>query len=68
MIFQKGFPGISDPYNLYNDSDIRVAKADFLKLKMVALSYSVPQNVCGFPTYFQYAGAVSGDEFVHDCR
>jgi hypothetical protein len=27
------------PYTLYNYSDIRVAKADFLKLKMVSLSY-----------------------------
>ena len=44
----EGISGHSDPYNLYNDSDIRVAKADFLKLKMVALSYSVPQNVLDF--------------------
>lgn len=44
----EGISGHSDPYNLYNDCDIRVAKADFLKLKMVALSYSVPQNVLDF--------------------
>ena len=44
----EGISGNSDPYNLYNDCDIRVAKADFLKLKMVALSYSVPQNVLDF--------------------
>lgn len=44
----EGISGYSNPYRLYNDSDIRVAKADFLKLKMVALSYSVPQNVLDF--------------------
>ena len=44
----EGLSGVSNPYDLYNESDIRVAKADFLKLKMVALSYSVPQNVLDF--------------------
>ena len=38
----------SYPYTLYNYSDIRVAKADFLKLKMVALTYSVPQRVLDY--------------------
>ncbi len=36
---------VYNPYELYNDSDIRVAKADFLKLKMVALSYTMPEKV-----------------------
>ena len=31
------------PYAMYNYSDIRVAKADFLKLKMIALSYTFPR-------------------------
>ena len=38
----------SSPYDLYNNSDLRVAKADFLKLKMVALSYNVPQKVSDY--------------------
>lgn len=31
-------------YTMYNYSDIRVAKADFLKLKLVSLSYNVPKK------------------------
>lgn len=31
-------------YNLYNKSDVRIAKTDFLKLKMISLSYDVPKN------------------------
>lgn len=41
----EGFLGISYPYTLYNQSDIRVAKADFLKLKVVALSYQLPEKI-----------------------
>ena len=38
--------GVAIPaYQMYNYSDIRVAKADFLKLKMVALSYTVPKHL-----------------------
>lgn len=33
------------PYTMYNYSDIRVAKADFLKLKMIALSYDLPKRL-----------------------
>ena len=44
----EGLTGFSNPYDLYNNSDIRVAKADFLKLKMVALSYNMTQRVLDF--------------------
>ncbi|MCE8924709.1 SusC/RagA family TonB-linked outer membrane protein [Bacteroides ovatus] len=38
--------GVAIPaYQMYNYSDIRVAKADFLKLKMVALSYTFPKHL-----------------------
>ena len=30
---------------MYNYSDIRVAKADFLKLKLISLSYNFPQRL-----------------------
>ncbi len=43
-----GLTGSPDPYVLYNYSDIRVAKADFLKLKMVALSYNMPREVLDY--------------------
>ena len=33
------------PYEMYNYSDIRVAKADFLKLKLISLSYNFPQRL-----------------------
>lgn len=32
------------PYTMYNYSNIRVAKADFLKLKVVSLSYNLPKK------------------------
>lgn len=32
------------PYQMYNQSDVRVISTDFLKLKMVSLSYSVPKR------------------------
>ncbi|MBO5601508.1 MAG: SusC/RagA family TonB-linked outer membrane protein [Prevotella sp.] len=33
------------PYQMYNQSDVRVASTDFLKLKMVSLSYSFPKKM-----------------------
>ena len=33
------------PYEMYNYSNIRVAKADFLKLKLVSLSYNFPKRM-----------------------
>ena len=33
------------PYEMYNYSNIRVAKADFLKLKLVSLSYNFPKKM-----------------------
>ncbi|MGN0021269.1 MAG: SusC/RagA family protein, partial [Sphingobacterium hotanense] len=33
------------PYNMYNYSDQRVAKGDFIRLKQVQLSYTLPQNI-----------------------
>lgn len=32
------------PYSMYNYSDIRVAKMDFIKMKMLALSYNFPRK------------------------
>ena len=32
-------------HTMYDNSDIRVAKADFLKLRMVSLTYRLPQNL-----------------------
>lgn len=33
------------PYTMYNYSDLRVAKADFLKLKLISLSYNFPKKL-----------------------
>lgn len=33
------------PYNLYNYSDERVAKGDFIRLKQIGVSYSLPSNL-----------------------
>ena len=32
-------------YDMYDNSDIRIAKADFLKLKMVSLTYRMPKRL-----------------------
>ena len=37
--------GYASLFTMYDNSDIRVAKADFLKLRMVSLTYRMPQRL-----------------------
>ena len=38
-------PYLSDAYSYYNLSDVRIAKSDYVQLRDISLSYSVPQAI-----------------------
>ena len=41
---RQNHPYLSDAYGYYNLSDVRIAKADYVQLRDISLSYAVPQS------------------------
>lgn len=56
--------GAAYPYNGYNYSSVRVADGSFVRLRTVALSYSIPQKIGGLNVFKNASITLTGTNLL----